>query len=196
MYMSWSERNKEDGKIIMEPMKKDLVIKGQQIYLRPITADDTEMAVRWRNRPVVVENFIYRKPVSRKDHENWLANKVFTGQVHQFIVCRNEDDMPLGSIYLQNFEEEHKKAEWGIYLGEEQAYGKGIGTEAAKLVLDYAFTALGMHKVVSRVLARNKASIRMNEKAGYVQEAYLKDELFLEGRYEDLILFGAINPNE
>jgi len=180
----------------MEPMKKDLVIKGQQIYLRPITADDTEMAVRWRNRPVVVENFIYRKPVSRKDHENWLANKVFTGQVHQFIVCRNEDDMPVGSIYLQNFEEEHKKAEWGIYLGEERAYGKGIGTEAAKLVLNYAFTALGMHKVVSRVLARNKASIRMNEKAGYVREAYLKDELFLEGRYEDLILFGAINPNE
>lgn len=180
----------------MEPMKKDLVIRGEQVYLRPITADDTEMAVRWRNRPVVVENFIYRKPVTRADHENWLANKVLKGLVHQFIVCRNEDDMPLGSIYLQNFEEENRKAEWGIYLGEEQAYGRGIGTEAAKLVLDYAFTALGMHKVVSRVLARNRASVRMNEKAGYVQEAYLRDELFLDGRYEDLILFGAINPNE
>ncbi len=52
----------------MEPMKKDLVIKGEQIYLRPITADDTEMAVHWRNRPVVVENFIYRKPVTRAYH--------------------------------------------------------------------------------------------------------------------------------
>lgn len=178
----------------MEPMKNDLEIRGQQIYLRPITADDTEMAVRWRNMPVVVENFIYRRPVSRTDHENWLAGKVFTGQVHQFIVCRIEDGLPLGSIYLQNFEEENRKAEWGIYLGEEQAYGKGIGTESARLVLEYAFTALGMHKVVSRVLARNKASIRMNEKAGYVQEAYLKDELFLDGQFEDLILFGAINP--
>ncbi|MDE6620173.1 MAG: GNAT family N-acetyltransferase [Lachnospiraceae bacterium] len=178
----------------MEPMNKDFVIKGQQIYLRPITEADTEMVVRWRNLPVVVKNFIYRKPVSCTDHENWLKNKVFKGLVHQFIVCRNEDDMPLGSIYLQNFEEENKKAEWGIYLGEEQAYGKGIGTEAAKLVLDYAFTTLGMHKVVSRVLERNKASIRMNEKAGYVQEAYLKEELFLDGQYEDLILFGAINP--
>lgn len=178
----------------MEPMKKDTVVRGQLVYLRPITADDTEMAVRWRNTPVVVENFIYRKPVSRQDHENWLANKVFKGLVHQFIVCRIEDGLPLGSIYLQNFEEENRKAEWGIYLGEVQAYGKGAGTEAAKLLLEYAFVNLGMHKVVSRVLARNRASVRMNEKAGYVQEAYLKDELFLDGKYEDLILFGAINP--
>ena len=152
--------------------------------------------MRWRNQPVVVENFIYRKPVSREDHINWLENKVFKGLVHQFIVCRNEDDLPLGSIYLQNFEEENRKAEWGIYLGEEQAYGKGIGTEAAKLLLNYAFEELGMHKVVSRVLAHNQASIRMNEKAGYVKEAYLKDELFLDGQFEDLIFFGAINPND
>jgi RimJ/RimL family protein N-acetyltransferase len=48
--------------------------------------------------------------------------------------------------------------------------------------------------VISRVLAKNKASIRMNEKAGYVKEAYLKDELYIDGKYEDLILFGAINP--
>lgn len=180
----------------MRPVREDLRIQGQQIYLRPITAEDTEMAVRWRNQPVVVENFIYRKPIRCEDHVNWLENKVFKGLVHQFIVCRIEDGLPLGSIYLQNFEEENRKAEWGIYLGEEQAYGKGIGTEAAKLILNYAFEELGMHKVVSRVLAKNKASIRMNEKAGYVKEAYLKDELFLDGRFEDLIFFGAINPND
>ena len=46
----------------MEPMRKDLLIRGEQIYLRPITADDTELAVRWRNKPTVVKNFIYRKP--------------------------------------------------------------------------------------------------------------------------------------
>jgi RimJ/RimL family protein N-acetyltransferase len=192
--MSWQENKKKEITVCMEPMKKDTVVRGQLVYLRPITADDTEMAVRWRNTPIVVENFIYRKPVSRQDHENWLANKVFKGLVHQFIVCRIEDGLPLGSIYLQNFEEENRKAEWGIYLGEVQAYGKGAGTEAAKLLLEYAFVNLGMHKVVSRVLARNRASVRMNEKAGYVQEAYLKDELFLDGKYEDLILFGAINP--
>lgn len=178
----------------MEPMKKDLLIRGERIWLRPITADDTGLAVRWRNKREVVENFIYRRTVSRADHEEWLANKVFKGLVHQFIICGNGDDMPLGSVYLQNFAEEHKRAESGVYLGEDCAYGKGIGTEAVRLMADYAFGALGLHKLSARVLAYNKASIRLHEKAGYVQEAYLKDELFLDGRYEDLILFGLIAP--
>ena len=65
----------------MEPVKKDLILRGQQIYLRPITAEDTELAVRWRNQPSVVVNFLYRKPITRKDHENWLANKVMKGQI-------------------------------------------------------------------------------------------------------------------
>ena len=180
----------------MEPVKKDLILRGEQIYLRPITADDTELAVRWRNQPSVVANFLYRKPITPNDHEDWLANKVFKGLVHQFIVCRNEDDKPLGSAYLQNFDEESRRAEWGIYLGEEQTYGKGVGTEAGHLILDYAFNTLGLHKVVSRVLARNTASARMSEKVGSIQEAYLRDEYFLDGQYEDLILFGIFNPRE
>ena len=180
----------------MDPVKKDLILRGEQNYLRPITADDTELAVRWRNQPSVVANFLYRKPITPKDHEDWLANKVFKGLVHQFIVCRNEDDKPLGSAYLQNFDEESRRAEWGIYLGEEQTYGKGVGTEAGHLILDYAFNTLGLHKVVSRVLARNTASARMSEKVGSIQEAYLRDEYFLDGQYEDLILFGIFNPRE
>lgn len=180
----------------MEPVKKDLIIRGQQVYLRPITLEDTDMVVRWRNGKTVVENFIYRKPVSKEEHLNWMKNKVDTGRVHQFVICRNEDDMPVGSIYLQNFEEENKKGEWGIFLGEKEAYGKGIGTEAAKLILAYGHETLGLHKVISKVLAYNRASVRMNEKAGYTQEAYLRDELFLDGKYEDLILFGAINPGK
>lgn len=178
----------------MEPLRKDLILKGAQIYLRPICAADTDRVVKWRNDKNVVKNFIYRVPISRKAHLDWLKNKVEQGNVHQFVICRNADEMPLGSVYLQNFEEEHKKAEEGIFLGEEQAYGKGIGTEAAKLILKYAFEQLRLHKVVARVLAYNQASVRMHEKAGYVQEAYFREELFLDGKYEDLIFFGAINP--
>lgn len=180
----------------MEPMKKDLRISGQQIYLRPITADDTGLAVRWRNQKTVVENFIYRKEVTRADHEEWLAQKVFRGLVHQFVICRIGDDMPLGSVYLQNFVMEHKRAESGVYLGENHMRGKGIGTEAVKLMEDYAFGALGLHKLTARVLAFNKASRRLHEKAGYVQEAYLKEELFLDGKYEDLVLYGVIHESD
>lgn len=169
------------------------MIRGEHVYLRPITMEDTKLVVRWRNQPSVVRNFIYRKPISCKEHEEWLTNKVFKGLVHQFVICANEGDIPLGSVYLQNFEKEHKRAESGVFLGEE-ACGRGVGTEAVRLMADYAFETLGMHKLTARVLAHNMASRRLHEKAGYIQEAYLKDELFLDGQYEDLILFGAFHP--
>lgn len=180
----------------MEPVRKDLKICGQRIYLRPITEADTPQVVGWRNEKSVVDNFIYRRPISEAEHRDWLKNKVAAGLVHQFIVCGNEDDVPLGCVYLQNFEEANRKAEEGIFLGERNLCGRGIGTEAAKLMLSYAFDTLRLHKLVARVLAFNRSSIRMHEKAGYTQEAYLKEELFLNGRYEDLILFGAINPEK
>lgn len=180
----------------MERMKSDLIIKGDIVYLRPITIADTDMVVKWRNEKAVVENFIYRKPVTRKDHLNWLETKVDKGLVHQFVVCLNDDNRAVGSVYLQHFEEENKKAESGVFMGDESIKGKGIGTEAVRLLKQYAFDELGLHKLMARVLAYNVASLKLHEKAGYNKEAYLKDELFIEGKYEDLVLFGAINPKQ
>lgn len=180
----------------MEQVQQDLRIEGERIYLRPITIEDTECVIRWRNDKKVVENFIYRKNISKEEHLNWFHNKVQTGDVIQFIICDKKTDKALGSIYLQNFNVESRQAEEGIFLGEEEAYGRGIGTEAAELVLKYAFESLKLHKLTARVLSYNQGSRKMHEKAGYVMESYLKDELYLDGKYEDLIFYGAINPAE
>lgn len=177
----------------MEPTKKDVRVIGEKIYLRPITLEDTDLVVKWRNNEKVVQNFIYRKPISREEHICWMEQKVATGRVIQFIICDLQTDKPLGVVYIQNIEEEHSKAEEGIFLGEEEAFGKGIGTEAARLMVRYAFEILGLHKLSARVLAYNMASRRMHEGAGYEQEAYFKQELYLDGKYEDLIFYGIIH---
>lgn len=204
----FTDFGKNGGINIMADMITDTMVKdtvtdtvigkkggGQRIYLRPITVEDTDLVLKWRNSKAVVENYIYRKPISREEHLSWLNDKVGTGLVHQFIICRLEDDKPLGSIYLQNFEETNRKAEEGIFLGEREAYGKGIGTEAAKLLLEYCFKELHLHKVSARALAYNQASLRMHEKAGYRQEAYFRDELWIDGKFEDLVFLGAFNPD-
>ena len=176
----------------MKPVDSSFRIWGEKIYLRPITAEDTERVLAWRNAPDVVKNFIYREKISREEHMDWLENKVFRGAVHQFVICAAADDTPLGSVYIQNFDEVHRRAEWGLFLSSEGARSRGIGTETGNLILDYAFGQLRLHKLTSRVLAYNKPCVRMNEKLGYRQEAYLRDELFIDGKFEDLILYGAL----
>ena len=98
----------------MKPVDSSFRIRGEKIYLRPITAEDTERVLAWRNAPDVVKNFIYREKISREEHMDWLENKVFRGAVHQFVICAAADDTPLGSVYIQNFDEVHRRAEWGL----------------------------------------------------------------------------------
>ena len=104
---------------------------------------------------------------------------VETGKVVQMIIVLEEGDRPIGSVYLRDIDEEHKKAEYGIFIGEPDCYQKGYGTEAAQLMCEYAFSYLGLHKVMLRVYADNERAIKSYEKAGFVKEAYLKDDVFV-----------------
>ena len=175
--------------------KQDVILYGQDIYLRPMTEADTDLIVKWRNEEFVRQNFIYRKTFTGEGHLQWIETMVKTGKVVQFIIC-TEEDVPVGSVYLRDIDRTHKKAEYGIFIGEKDALGKGYGTQAAGLVIQYAFSQLKLHKLMLRVLAGNDRARRSYEKAGFVQEAYLKDEVLLEEGYRDEILMACFNPED
>lgn len=168
------------------------LIEGKDIYLRPMNEEDTDNIIKWRNSDFVRRNFIYQKPFSRQGHERWVKTMIYTGKVVQFIICTRKE-RAIGSVYLRDIDRVHKKAEYGIFIGEKDVLGQGYGTQAAELMIHYAFEQLKLHKLMLRVLADNRQACRSYEKAGFVQEAYLKDEVFLEGVYRDVIYMAVIN---
>ncbi len=163
------------------------------IYLRQMNYDDTELIVKWRNSDAVRKNFIYQAAFTKEGHENWIKNMVETGKVVQFIICECGNDIPVGSVYIRDIDRQHHKAEYGIFIGVDTARGKGIGTAAAKLMLKYCFEEEGLHKVFLRAFAENKQAIGSYEKAGFVQEAYLKDDVCIDGMYRDIVLMAIFN---
>lgn len=172
---------------------QSLRIEGERIYLRPITEEDTDMVLEWRNSKPVVENFIYRKPITREDHLHWLKTRVNTGEVIQFIICDKKTGRGVGSSYMQHIDMQNETAEFGIFMGNTEGLGKGVGTEANALTVSYAFQELGLHKLYSRVLSYNIASRKMLERVGYSEEGYFKDELVIEGKRTDVVFYGIIN---
>lgn len=163
-----------------------------QIYLRPITMADTDRIVAWRNQERVRRNFLYQKPFTKEGHEEWMRTQVATGRVVQFIIWEKEPDRPVGSVYFRDIDPVNKKAEYGIFIGEADATGRGIGTQAARLAVAYARDVLRLHKLMLRVFADNRAAVRSYLNAGFTQEAYLKDEVWQDGGYRDLILMAVI----
>ncbi len=167
-----------------------------RIYLRLMTKEDTENIIKWRNKDEVRRQFIYQKTFTKESHEKWIETMVDTGKVVQMMIVLSENDKPIGSVYVRDIDMEHKKAEYGIFIGEEEYFGKGYGTEAAELMIEYAFSYLGLHKLMLRVYADNVRAIKSYEKAGFVKEAYLKDDVFVQGEYRDMVLMAIIHKED
>lgn len=149
-------------------------MRAEKVYLRPITAADTARVVAWRNKDFVRKNFIYQKPFTQEGHMTWLREQVEPGHVAQFIICvaAGEDclqtkDREIGSVYLRDIDRENETAEYGVFIGEEGALGRGYGTEAARLMLAFGFEELGLKKIFLRFLEDNTAARKSYEKAGF-----------------------------
>lgn len=176
----------------MEHLYEDL---SAGIYLRPMTLEDTDNIVRWRNTDAVRSHFIYQELFTAEGHERWVHTMVETGRVVQMIICEADGDRPVGSVYIRDIDYTHQKGEYGIFIGEAQARGRGIGTSAAKLMLQYAFTELKLHRVFLRVFADNAQAIGSYERAGFVREACLRDDVCISGVFRDIVLMAALNPD-
>lgn len=168
---------------------------GKNVYLLPISKDreDTLNIVRWRNQPFVSSNFIYREQFTVQSHEKWMETMVDTGKAIQFIIYAKVQDKPIGSVYLRDIDGKNNKAEYGIFIGEENYLGKGFGRETAQIVLKYAFRQLQLHKIFLRVFACNQRALQSYKKTGFVKEGYFKDEVKIKEQYHDIVFMSVIS---
>lgn len=152
-----------------KPLDKALRIHTERLLLRPITEKDTDMVLSWRNADYVRENFFYRVPISREEHLNWLYEKCEKGLVFQFVVEIAETGEPIGSVYLQRYNEEDDSLESGVFFSENAPAGKGYATEAVSAMNDFAFETLKVSKTIARVIDSNKKSLNLHLRAGFTE---------------------------
>lgn len=168
----------------------DTIITGNRIILRPITADDTAMVLKWRNSDRTVRNFYYRKPVTAEDHAKWLSDKVDKGEVWQYVVILKENGAPIGSVYLQHIDPATLTGETGVFFSEDAPAGQGLATEAVKLLgEEVGFKMLGLLHLTAKVISTNTASMKLHEKAGYRISKEVKGEICTDGEIVDSTYF-------
>lgn len=155
----------------------------ESVYLRPMTVDDTEKVVTWRNRDFVRRNFIYQKLFTEESHLNWIRTQVEPGHVVQFIICL-PGGREIGSVYFRDIDRENGVAEYGIFIGEEDALGCGYGTAAAKEAVNYAFSKLHLNKIFLRFLADNAQARISYERAGFQMTDQKEKVMTMQGERE------------
>ena len=168
------------------------ILAGGKVCLRPITMLDTDLIVKWRNTPSVQKNFIFREPFTTEMHRAWMNKKVYAGSVIQYIIEEKNSCQPIGSVYFRDVDFTHESAEYGIFIGEAAARGKGLGSETAKLFVEFGFKTVGLHRISLRVLAENETAIRSYQHAGFVQEGVFRDMVKLDGVYRDVVFMAVL----
>ncbi|MCR5278059.1 MAG: GNAT family N-acetyltransferase [Lachnospiraceae bacterium] len=176
-----------------KPLDEDYRLEGDRVYLRPITGEDTQMVLSWRNSEFVMSHFFYRKQISVSEHEKWLAEKVAQGLVYQFILCMKDGDIPVGSVYLQHYDMTDNSMEAGLFMDEKSPGGRGVATEGYELMTDdFAKNVLGLSKLFARIIADNRGSIRVHEKCGFKQKEVTEEKVFPTGETEVALLMEKI----
>ena len=172
------------------------ILSGERVILRPITMEDTPLIVAWRNDPSVLQNFIYRGPFTAAVHINWMKTKVASGAVVQYIIEDRKSGRPVGSVYFRDVNPDYHSAEYGVFIGEAEARGKGFGSETARLFTDFGFEKLGLHRISLRLLADNTQAEKSYANGGFRREGLFRDMVRLDGKYRDVLFMAKLNGED
>ncbi len=120
--------------------------------------------------------------ISKEWDRKWIEDKIFNNQNQIYLaVCFKESI--IGYLGMINIDFRNRKAEWAGINIHRDYIGKGYGSEAAELMIRFAFEELNLNKLYGYWLVSNMSSLRMAEKLGFVQEGIIKDFVFKRNEY-------------
>lgn len=172
------------------------VLTTQRLVLRKLRESDAEEVLYLRSHKDIMQ-FIPRPPLKdREDAKTFIRGNlelIHRNEAINWAITFKEEDKVIGFIGLFNIQKENFRCEVG-YLLHDGLQGKNIMTEALTAVLDYGFRTLKLHSVEALIDPANIASAKLLEKNNFTKDAYLKENLFYEGRFMDTIIYSLLTP--
>lgn len=173
---------------------KKLCIEGQRIYLRRLSVlDVNEKYLKWM-RDSKVNRFLESRfeKWNLKKLRDYVRNILQNTNCIFFVIIDRETGKHIGNIKIGPIVFPHRYAEVGIIIGDKAFLGKGLGYESLKLVKDYAFKNLKIHKLVAGAYINNIGSVKIFKKNGFIVEGIRKKQYLFKGKYVDAVLFGCL----
>jgi RimJ/RimL family protein N-acetyltransferase len=171
------------------------ILETERLILRPLEISDSETI-----RALAGTDEVYRStldiphPYETGMAEKWISthpSQFYNGEGVTLAITLRSEKSIIGAIGLM-ITKNHQRAELGYWIGPEQ-WNKGYCTEAAAAVVKYGFNVLNLHKITANHFESNPASGRVLSKVGMIREGRLADEVFKDGKFETLIIYGIVN---
>jgi RimJ/RimL family protein N-acetyltransferase len=162
------------------------------VKLAPLLEEDSVMLFNWVNdREQILYNSPY-KPVHPAQHSSWFESIQKRNDLVIFGIRNSESNDLIGTCQLHSINNISRSAELQIRLGGVETRGKGLGTQAVQLLLNFGFKDLNLNRIYLHVFKTNIRAIHVYEKVGFLHEGVLRKAVYLDGQYEDVVVMSLL----
>ena len=173
---------------------RDFIVTGERAALGMLRREYLPALASWFNDPEVRRGLAHRGVVNVEGEEKWFEAMTEAGYASRpetvaFASHAADDGGLVGTCSLEKIDHNFLRADFGIFMGRRR--GEGIGSDAARLVLDWAFHILGLRNVMLETYDFNEAAQRAYERAGFRMIGRRRDAVLALGRRCDVILMDA-----
>ena len=166
---------------------------GKKCYLAPIDVNDAEKYAEWLNDMDVLVNLqLYNGMINQENEKDFLRD---LAKGHNYSIVDLEKNELIGNCGFLDVDHVNRTAETGIFIGNKNYWGKGYGTEALSLLIDYGFKALNFHNIMLKVYDYNERAKRTYQKIGFRQIGTRREALHRNLEKHD-ILYMDILPDD
>lgn len=144
----------------------------------------------WRNDPFISKSMISCDFITEEQHSMWV-DSVLKGQSSKVSVvfC---DDKPIGMVSIRDIDFVQGYGEWGLYIGERDYIGRGLGSSMVQHIIDWGFSDLGLRRLYTSVLSTNERALAMYIRHGFRVEGCWREHLLRDGKAVDLYWMGML----
>jgi RimJ/RimL family protein N-acetyltransferase len=171
------------------------VLSGELVTLRPVTAADAA----WLFATDDETSRLTGSPRKEDDPdwtlenlERWYASRAEHGDRIDLSIIERATGEWAGEVVLNELDVRNESCGFRIALQGPRFYGRGLGTEATRLVIDYAFGVVGVHRIELQVYDFNPRARHVYERVGFVYEGTMRDALRWDGGWVDCHLMGMV----
>jgi len=179
----------------MDSQEPDFLVVGEKVALGPLRGDLAGAYARWMNQLEVRWGLVHRGIATAQSQQKWVEENLEKGAKSEpegveFTVYDRSDSTPVGTAGLFKISYAHGTAEFGIAIGERR--GQGLGSEATRLALDFAFHVLDLRNVLLEALEWNVAGLTAYERAGFRRVGVRRGAALSRGRPTDVVIMDAV----
>jgi len=173
---------------------KTAFLRGSKVYLRPLERTDlNETYLSWLNDAEVtryLETGAF--PATMQDLEKFYQGVTGSKTAVIFAVADRKSHRHIGNAKLGPIDWVHRRAMFGIMIGDKAFWGKGVGEEVTRLMVEYGFYRLNLNRIGLAVFAEHEAAVRCYQAVGFKTEGRFREEMFSQDTYKDRLWMGLL----